>query len=140
MSTIVIELAEVSTIVIELAEVSTIVIELAEVSTIVIELAEVSTIVIELAEVSTIVIEFAEVSTIVIELAEVLMSQESLPPLESPCGTLRLYRPVHWDNIEIISRSCQETEVMMSYYLYNEPFYVHREFQEMIGECADDGS
>ena len=69
-----------------------------------VEHMKVSTIVIELAEVSTIVIELAEVSTIVIELAEVLMSQESLPPSESPCRTLRLNRPVHWDNIEIRTR------------------------------------
>ena len=48
--------------------------------------------------------EHMKVSTIVIELAMALMSQESLPPSESPCGTLRLYRPVHWDNIEIRTR------------------------------------
>ena len=59
--------------------------------------------------------EHMKVSTIVMELAKVLMSQEWLPPPESPCETPRLHRPVHWDNIEIISRSCQETEVMMSY-------------------------
>ena len=49
-------------------------------------------------------VEHMKVSTIVIELAMVLMSRERLPRSESPCGTLRLYRPVHWDNIEIRTR------------------------------------